>query len=203
MGFWARSFSFVRYHVKGDLGTSFWDAVHQGMTSGAFRRKEGLGDEIGYGWVSLHDFDDNLLAGSSYIYANYVAFSYRLDVVRIPARVLEVHFKKERKKVLEQTGRSTLSLSQARSLKDSIKESLKAQAFPSIQVVDLVWDTTKGVLYVATHSRRLRERVEDHFKKSFGLSLIPMVPFIIADQLLGASTGKARLEQLKSESWAP
>lgn len=203
MGFLARSASFVRYHVKGSVETPFWDAVREGVASGAFRKKELPGDEIGAGWVSLHDFDDSEFAGSSFIYGNYVALSYRLDVVRIPARVLEVYFKNEQKKLIEQSGRSRLSLSQARSLKETIKESLKAQAFPSIQVVDVVWDTTKSFAYVGTLSPRLRERVEDHFKKSFGLTLVPMIPFIKAEQLLGHTELRSALEQIQSESWAP
>lgn len=203
MGFLARSVSFIRYHVKGAIETSFWEAVREGIANGAFRTREGPGDETGSGWVSMQDFDDNEFSGVSYIYGNYVALSYRLDVVRIPARVLEVHFKKERKKLLEQFGRPRLSSTQARNLKESIKESLKTQAFPSIQVVDLVWDTSKSLAYVATHSSRLRERVEDHFKKSFGLALIPMIPFIKAEQFLGREEDKIKLEQLQPESWAP
>jgi len=203
MGFLARSVSFVRYHVKGAIETSFWDAVREGVVNGAFRPKEGPGDEIGFGWVSLQDFDDNEFASSSYIYGSYVALSYRLDVVRIPARVIEVHFKREKKKALEQLGRPRLSSSQARELKESIRESLKAQAFPSIQVVDVVWDTGKSMAYVATQSQRLRERIEDHFKKSFGLTLVPMIPFIRAEQLLRSAQDKEKLAQLKPESWAP
>jgi len=189
--------------VKGVVETGFWDTIREGIANGAFRKKEGPGDEIGSGWVSLQDFDDGEFIGTSYIYGNYVGLSYRLDVVRIPARVLEVHFKNERKKLLEQSGRPRLSSHQTRNLKESIKESLKVQAFPSIQVVDLVWDTAKGLAYVATHSQRLRERVEDHFKKSFGLTLIPMAPFIMAEQLLGSTRDKSKLEQLQPESWAP
>ncbi len=203
MGFLARTVSFVRYHVKGAIERSFWDAVREGVANGAFRPKEGPGDEIGCGWVSLQDFDDNEFASGSYIYGTYVGLSYRLDVVRIPARVLEVNFKKEKKRLLEQSGRPRLSSAQTRSLKESLKESLKTQAFPSIQVVDVVWDTGKSLAYVATHSQRLRERIEDHFKKSFGLTLVPMIPFIRAEQLLRSERDKEKLAQLQPESWAP
>lgn len=201
MGFLSRSVTFMRCRILGTVQGSFWDSVDQGIRAGAFRTKEGSGDEIGSGWVSIHDFSNAEFQGASYVMGNYVAFSYRVDTVRIPARVIEMHFKTESKKILQETGRQRLSSSQGRSLKDRIKESLKTQSFPSIQLVDLVWDTPKETVYVATLSPRLRERVEDHFKKSFGLAIVPMIPYTRAEHLLTAENDRMGLSSIKPSSF--
>jgi DNA recombination-dependent growth factor C len=193
----------MRYRIQGIIEGSFWEYVDTGIRVGAFRAKEGPGDEIGSGWVSMQDFSDSEFQGASYVLGNYIALSYRMDVVRIPARVIEMHFKRESKKLLQETGRQRLSSAQGRNLKETIKETLKAQSFPSIQVVELVWDTPKEIVYMATLSPRLRERVEDHFKKSFGLTLLPMIPYVRAEQLLMNEKDRLNLAQLKPSSFVP
>jgi len=201
MGFLSRSTTFMRCRIQGTVQGSFWDSVDQGIRSGAFRTREGAGEEIGSGWVSLHDFSDSEFQGASYVMGNYIALSYRVDAVRIPAKVIEMHFKTESKKILQETGRQRLSSSQGRALKDRIKESLKAQSFPSIQLVDLVWDAPKEIVYVATLSPRLRERVEDHFKRSFGMAIVPMIPYTRAEYLLAAENDRVSLSNIKPSSF--
>ncbi len=202
MGFIASSVSIIRYRVRGEIEGSFWDAVDQGITSGAFREIETASDEIGIGWASIDDFTDTTLH-SSYVRGNYVAVSLRVDSARIPPRVLEIQLKKEARKILEQTGAHRLSAAQNRDLKDHLKQSLKKQVFPSIQVYDLIWDTANAVAYFGSHSPRARERIEQHFKKCFGLTLVPLIPFIRAEEILAESSEKQRLESLKPCIMAP
>jgi DNA recombination-dependent growth factor C len=203
MGFASRSVSIMRYRVKGEIQGSFWDTVHEGIKRDSFRTTDQPGELIGFGWTSIDDFDDCRLQGASYVRANYVALSFRIDTVRVPPRVLETELKKERRKLLERTGQKRISTNQLRELKEALKESLKSRVLPSIQVFDLVWDTSGAVAYLAALSVRARERVEDHFKKSFGLTLTPLVPFIRGMELLSGEVDRNRLDQLKSCIMAP
>ena len=127
--------------------------MDHGITNGAFREIETASDEIGMGWTSMEDFTDTAFR-SSYVRGNYVAVSLRVDSARVPPRVLEIQLKKEARKILEQTGAHRLSAAQSRDLKDHLKESLKKQVFPSIQVYDLIWDTAKAIVYFGSHSPR-------------------------------------------------
>ena len=111
---------------------------------------------------------------------------------------METAIRKERKKLIETTGQRRMSTNQLRELKEALKESLKKQVLPSIQVFDFVWDTAGSVAYLAALSARARERVEDHFKKSFGLTLTPLLPYIKAMEILQSEADRNRLEQLKS-----
>jgi DNA recombination-dependent growth factor C len=203
MGFASRSVSMMRYRVRGEIGGSFWDAVDEGIRKGSFREIDAPGDELGMGWVSMEDFTDTQLVGASYVRGNYIALSLRVDAVRVPPRILEIHVKQETKKLLEQSGRQRLSSAQRRELKERVKESLKKQAFPSIQVFDLIWDTSKAVVYFGSHSVKPRERLEAHFKKCFGLTLIPLLAYIRAEELLEGRLEKQILEKLKPCSMAP
>ena len=114
-----------------------------------------------------------------------------------------MHVKQEMKKRLAETGRQRLSSSQRRELKEYVKESLKKSTLPSIQVFDLVWDTSQGLAYFASLSIKARERVEDLFKRSFGLTFIPLVPYLRAEELLTDSSQRRLLENLTPCSMVP
>jgi DNA recombination-dependent growth factor C len=203
MGFASRSVSIVRYRVKGQAEGSFWDAVDQGIRKGAFRELETVGDDVGMGWTSIDDFEDNVFRGASYVRGNYIGLALRVDTARVPPRVLEMELRKETRKLLEQTGQKRLSSAQRRELKDGVKDKLKRQVFPSIQVYDLIWDTSKAVLYFASLSIKARERLEDLFKKSFGLTLVPLIPYLRAEELLTGQAQRQALENLRPCSMVP
>ncbi len=203
MGFASRSVSMIRYRVKGQIEGPFWDAVDEGIRKNSFRPRESSGEEVGMGWTSIDDFTDTELAGASYVRGNYVGLSLRIDMVRVPARILEMELKKETKKVLQETGRQRLSAAQRRELKDRVKEVLKVRVLPSIQVFDLIWDTAGEVVYFGSLSVRARERIEDHFKKSFGLTLIPLIPFIRGQEFMKDEAARHELERLTPCSMVP
>lgn len=203
MGFASRSVSIMRYRVRGEIEGSFWDSIDEGVRRYAFREIEGPGEEVGLGWASVEDFTDTEFQGASYIFGSYVALSMRLDTVRVPPKILEIHLKRETRKLLEESGRQRLSSSQKRELKDNLKESLKKQVFPSIQVFDVLWDTARSVVYFGSLGIKARERVEDLFKKSFGLTLIPLIPYLRAEEILADRPEKSVLEKLTPSLMVP
>ncbi|MBI5569892.1 MAG: recombination-associated protein RdgC [Desulfomonile tiedjei] len=203
MGFLSRSVSIMRLRVKGEIEGSFWDAVDAGIRKGAYREIDTPGVEVGMGWASIEDFTDYEFTSASYLRAHYVALSLRVDTARVPPRILEIELKKESQKLLAESGQRKLSSAQRRQLKDNIKESLKRRMFPSIQVYDLVWDTSKHVAYFGSLSGKVLERVTDHFKKCFGLTLIPIIPYLRAEELLEETNSRAGLENLKPSSMVP
>ncbi|MFH0824238.1 MAG: hypothetical protein V2B18_15910 [Pseudomonadota bacterium] len=203
MGFGSRSASIMRYRVKGELVGPLWDAVHEGIQRGKFTDAESAGDVVAMGWTSAEDFTDNGLQPADCVRDHYVSLAFRVDTVRVPPRILEMQFKAESKKILQETGRKRLSSAQVREVKEALKEKLRTQILPSIQVFDLIWDTSRGVAYLATLGVKGRERVEDLFKKSFGLTLIPIIPFIRAQELLEEPAQQRLLEQVQPSSFVP
>jgi DNA recombination-dependent growth factor C len=203
MGFASRSVSMMRYRVRGDIEGSFWEAVDAGIKRGAFTEIQSAGDEVGMGWASIDDFTDSQFTGASYLRGNYAALSLRIDTVRVPPRILEIQLKKESRKKLEESGQRRLSSAQRRELKEQLKESLKRQVFPSIQIYDLIWDTARAVVYFGSHAVKARERMEAHFKKCFGLTLVPLLPYIRGEEILEGKPEGLVLEELKPCIMAP
>jgi hypothetical protein len=190
----------IRYRVRGEIEGPFWERVEDGLKKGAFKEAESGADVVGMGWTSIDDFTDFGFESVEFARADYAAFALRVDTVRVPPRILEIHFKQESRKLLEHTGRRRLSAAQGRELKDRLKETLRKGVFPSIQVFDVIWNTSERILHFGTLSIKARERMEEHFKKCFGLSLIPLIPYLRAEEIL---KDKRLLEDLKPCSMAP
>ncbi len=203
MGFASRSVSMVRYRVRGEVGGNFWETIHEGVKTGKFRQFESQSDELGMGWTSIDDFTDTDFQRSSYLIGNYLTLSLRIDTVRVPPRILEMQYKKELRRVMDESGSQRVSSGQKRDLKERLKEALKKQVFPSIQVYDLIWDTGKAVVYFGSHSIKARLRFEEHFKKCFGLTVIPLLAYIRADELLAGHLNRQLLDQIKPSSMVP
>jgi DNA recombination-dependent growth factor C len=204
MGIEARSLSLIRYRVKGEIEGNFWDTVEQGVRRGAFKQCEIRTDIAGAGWTAYDDFTNVEFPGSSYAHGNYVVLSLRVDTVRVPGRILEIELKERTKKILEDSGRTRLSSAQRRELKEAIKQEFLKKAFPSIQVHDVVWDTASGVVYFTGTSTKARERLEEYFKKCFGLSIVPLIPYLRAEEVLqDRGIGTEQLEKMTASSFIP
>jgi hypothetical protein len=67
----------------------------------------------------------------------------------------------------------------------------------------VIWDTAKSTIYLGTLSAKTRERFEEHFKRCFGLSILPIIPFIRAEELLQTRGKAGILETVKSASMVP
>jgi DNA recombination-dependent growth factor C len=202
MGFMSRSVSMMRYRVKGTIEGNFWQSVEDGIQKGVFKD---IGDtgELSLGWTSFEDFTDTEFSRSSYVRSTYIALGFRIDTIRVPPRILEIHLKKQIQSVLKTSGRTRLSSTERRELKERVKESLLKQILPSIQVIDVIWDTAKSTIYLGTLSAKTRERFEEHFKRCFGLSILPIIPFIRAEELLQTRGKAGILETVKSASMVP
>ncbi len=202
-GFASRSVSIMRYRVRGEIEGSFWEAVDAGIKRGAFKEIQTSGDIAGMGWASIDDFTDSQFTEASYLRGNSVALSLRIDTVRVPPRIIEIQLKKESRKKLEESGQRRLSSAQRRELKECLKESLRRQVFPSIRIHGLIWNTSRALVYFGSHSFMAREIVEAHFKKCFGLTLVPLLAYIRAEEMLDGKPERHLLENIEPCVMAP
>lgn len=205
MGFLSRSVSLMRYRLKEQdelkeqVKGQFWEYVEFGVKRGAYKEMETSTDVVAIGWTSIDDFTSYDFENASYIFANYVALCLRVDTVTVPSKVVELHFRQQRAKLLKERGQNKLSAAQSRDLKDQVKETLKKQMLPSVNLFDVVWNTAEDLVYFTNLGVKARERFEDHFRKSFGLTLIPLIPYIRGFEILGEEEGPA-LESLQPSS---
>ncbi len=194
MGLLKGSLSLSRYRVEGELPEGFKDFLDRRIRRNLFQEIDDSTAELSVGWVSAHDFLDTRLEFASYALDPYVVLGLRLDRRRVPSSTLKKYWRREMDQAKAYGEGRALSRPQREELKEKARLDLLRRIPPTTQMAEVCWDTSRGqVLFCAT-GKSARELFEEHFRKSFGLTLTPEIPYLLAQSLLPPQAHSA-LEQ--------
>ena len=79
MSFLARSSSFVRFSVEGELPDNPLEFLADRISSFVFEDIDDTFEEYSVGWVSVLNMFDSAFAYGSHLYGDYVVLSLRVD----------------------------------------------------------------------------------------------------------------------------
>lgn len=200
MGILSSSVSLTRYKVVQDIEDDFWSEVPDRLKKHKFKDIDQSADERSFGWTSFDDMLDNTWSLGSPHKAHYMAFALRLDTRRIAPAVMKKHYRlalDQAKNELEQKGQKFISRDQKKDIKENVRLKLFARTLPVPAVFDVVWDTSKNIIYLGSTSPKVRELFEDHFTNTFELHLEPRTPYYKALEILD-SDQKRELDELEA-----
>lgn len=184
MGISRGGVTLTRYKVSGETPRDFWDFVDRRIRANLFVSIDEGTEEQAVGWCSIHDYLDTKFAFASYALDPYVVLGMRLDRRRVPAGQIKRQHRQEVAKALALREGRGLSLADRGDLKEKVRLDLLRRAVPQTQVLEVVWNTSNGELWVATASRGLLDIFEDLFRRTFDLQLVPRIPWLLAKDLL-------------------
>jgi DNA recombination-dependent growth factor C len=199
LGFLSASIAYTRYRIMDEIPESLYTEVMYRLKRKAFREIENTSQERGFGWVCFDEMLDNEWNTSMPQKGEFLAFALRLDTRRLPAAVLNKHFKlavREKKKELAEQGTKHKTQNQKKELKDQVREKLLARTMPVPAVFDVVWDIRENLVYLASNRDKVRELFTDLFLQTFELNLEPLTPYFLARQMLGEEQA-AKLDNLE------
>lgn len=162
----------------------------------AFRSIDNTSDEKGYGFVP----EDNMFAdldSSILEKGQYMSFGFRIDTRKIPSAILKKHLAEMTRDELQRQGKTFLSKSRKKELKDLCKSRLLSKTEPRPSMTGIAVDTSNGLVYVASTSKSTLELFENYAKTAFGGEMERMYPSI-----LSASDSEHPLEDLMSNIYA-
>ncbi|MFH1057105.1 MAG: recombination-associated protein RdgC [Pseudomonadota bacterium] len=194
MGLFKGSASLSRYQVKGDAPPDFWDFVDRRIRANVFLDIEQSTDESAVGWVSAHDFMDTNFAYAAYALDPYIVLGMRVDQRKVSTSLVRKYLRIEVKKALDARDGRPLSRHDREELKEKVRLDLLRRIPPTTQVYEVCWDTSKAELWLGAAGRGVRDLLEDLFRRSFDLALIPRLPYLVAGDLLGPGPLAQRLE---------
>lgn len=188
MGLVKGSATITRYKVEGELPPGGAEFIDQGIRSHVFVDIEETTDELAVGWVSAADFLDTTFTFASYSLEPYVVLGFRVDRRKVQAATLRKYQRIEEARFMaardDGGGGYRLGRAQREQLKERARLGLLTRIPPASSVYDLVWDTSRSEVWVGTSTRAVLDLVEDHFRESFKLQLVPRIPFHLAGDLL-------------------
>jgi len=191
MGLLARSASYVRYAVEGELPANFWEFAAERIARHSFRDIDESYEERSVGWVSVLNMFDSDFAYASYAAGDHLVLSLRVDERKVAPKVLNKFCLKEEERLKKARQVPKLSRAQRVEIKENVKLLLMKKAAPVPAVYDLCWNLAESTLLFFSTSQKAQELVEEFFKETFDLSLMLQVPYLTAEHLLDADGRQA------------
>ena len=140
--------------------------------------------EITKGWVCARDPFSESFNETDIFFGQYLILGLRIDKRSVPASVLKKFYIQKERLILEDSGKKALSKKEKKLLKERIFYELLKKTLAVPKVYELIWHLESGrVFFLATQIKAI-ELFEEMFKKTFGFSPRPMIPYQLALSLL-------------------
>lgn len=205
LGFMSASVGMTRYRiVEDDIPSSLWHEVEDRLKRNAFRDIDGSAEERSFGWVSFDNMLDPEFALCPPEKGPYLTFTLRLDTRRIPPAVLKKHVAvamNQAMQAMREQGKKFLAKEQKAEIRDQVELRLRARTLPIPACFDVIWDTNRQRVYIASTQSKLTELFEELFTHTFGLHLEPLTPYFLALDTLGAGR-RAELDEFEPTVFA-
>ncbi len=202
MGILSGAVSFCRYQVKGELPEDFWDFAGLRLKKFALRDIDDTSEEKSAGWVSLDNIFDKEFRYANHAKGNYLTFSLRIDVRRIPSQVFKKHYQREEEAYKNGKVHKKLFQKEKQELRERVKIILLPQMIPVPYAYDVIWNIADGIVYLGSLQEKIREQFMELFKKTFELDLSPVFPFTLSEKLVGGQK-LTHLVELEADSLMP
>lgn len=184
MGLLSGSAGFVRFSVEGSLPENSWEFIGERISMFSFQDIDETYEESSIGWVSPYSMFDSQFRYGSYACANYITLTLRFDERKVSSAILKKFVLKEEERIKREKQIPKINKTAKAEIKERIKIELIRKAPPFPSVYDLVWNIGDSTLLFFSTNSKAHVLLEDHFKKTFGLTLVQQVPYTTAQHLL-------------------
>lgn len=181
MGLLSSTASITRYKVQGRLEEPVLDTITNGLKDNAASEIDNDALEKSVGWTSFETPFSPGFEGSSHLFGTHLVFSLRIDKKSIPPKIVNKHYTIEIDKRLAKSGRSFISSSEKKLIKEQILHTLCLRIPATPNIYDLIWNYEEGKLWFFTNLKAANEELEGLFSQSFKLALIRMFPYTSAE----------------------
>lgn len=161
--------SLRRYCLQGSCRASSNEMWLNGLKKHAFAEKKLKLEDENSGWVVFDDELSTNFAIDNCAIGKFIVFSMRLDRLKIPRSLLQMHVKHRIRERLKDGESKTLSRNQQSEIRNDVIEELSKTSPADIQVVQVMIDTARKELYINTTQSALGEMVAHSVEKSFEL----------------------------------
>jgi DNA recombination-dependent growth factor C len=187
MGLLSSTAALARYRVDGRLEGAVLEKTAEALKANAIVEIDDDPSEKSVGWTShaspfAPDFE-----GSSFAIGGYMVFSLRIDKKAIPAKVVRKLTDREIARRLVESGRDGLSRAEKQDIREAVLDRLATRIPATPNVYDVVWNHEAETLWFFSTQKAANEELETIFARSFGLTLIRLFPYTLADLTAGLS----------------
>jgi len=181
------SVSITSYSVKGEIKEPLIKAITEGLKKYSIKDIDNAPMNKSAGWTCfdnpyLPDFET-----SSCIIGSYFVFSLRIDKKNVPSKIIKKYYTLEVAKKLAESGRENLSRNEKTDIKEIVSNALSLRIPATPNIYDIIWNYEESSLWFFSNQKAANEDLETLFSKSFGLTIIRLFPYTMADFTSGLS----------------
>ncbi|OEU47379.1 MAG: exonuclease [Desulfobacterales bacterium S3730MH5] len=187
MGLLSSTVSMTRYKVEGRLEEPILETVAKCLKQNTISEIDDDISEKGVGWTSFEHPFKPTFEGSSFNIGAYMVFSLRVDKRTVPSKIIKKHCAIETAKRLAESGRQYLSQDEKNVITESVTSALALRIPATPNIYDLIWSYEESYLWFLSNLKSANDELETLFLKAFGLILIRLFPYTIADLAIGLS----------------
>ncbi len=184
MGFLRASSTVSRFHAPPPSRIDR-AAVAQAVSRRTFREAdaEAMAQKQVCGWVGIHDPLAVALDPTDLFFQQYLVVGFRFDRRAVPAKLLWLERRRLEEARKAERGLERLGAAARREIKDEIEARLLTRALPVPGLFDCAWNLDSGHVYFSGKARAPRDAFADLFKTTFGVALVPLVPYVAAEHV--------------------
>ena len=217
MGALEGSLTFKTFYVQGEPPDNFQEAYLQNLAKHYFVPLSPVGeDDRTTGWVPAQDPIATEFRRDQVFFNQYIVFAFRIDKWSLPSPWVKAKTRQaiaaampalseEEARAQKEEGKLRPSAKMSKREKDKIKleviTEIKHQILPTMKVIDVVWNISENMVRFWSTSQAVCDEFVELFEATFGLTLDPDSPFLMARSL--GIPEKTLDEMVDAEPWHP
>lgn len=181
MGLLSGSVSITRYRIEGQVPEDLVEAVKTGLKGHRYPELEDETSEFISGWTSFSNQFSSDFDNEKFQVMQYFVFALRIDKKSVPSKAVKKHVAIESAKRLSGSEKTFLTKAEKKEIKESVIATLMTRVPSKPDMYDVVWDIEKNEVWFLSGLKAAGEELETLFSKSFGLRLVRLFPYSIAE----------------------
>jgi hypothetical protein len=176
MGFFTGRVTFLRYRVDGPTPGLFGPEHLEKLSAHAIGKQQIAGkDGTEVGWIAGEDILDIGFDLAKNVVNDTLHFALRVDTQKLPADLLRAYARAELQVLAAQNPSGRPSIVQKKQAREAAREKLEVEAkdgrYLRRKAYPVLWDGPSNCLLVGTTSATVLDRLQNHFKETFGCGL--------------------------------
>ncbi len=185
MGLLSSSVSISRFSIKGALPSDYLEQYPLQIRRHGFRElDENSAEDRSVGWVNLLDVLDNEFIGEEFFKENFITLSLRIDVRKVPQKALKYYCMLAENEQKARLNKEYLAKAARQEIRERVYFQLLKRVIPQCNVYDMMWNLNQKTVVFSSQSNPVCEEFSKRFKETFGLSLIALFPYTLAEKHL-------------------
>ena len=196
MGLIKGTVSLTRYLILEPPPELTDDYIIDCLNRNAFIDIDSTTEEESMGWVDVTNPLSTDFSFQTFNFGQMIILGLRMDTRKVSSKVVSRYFTMALAQA-EQISEKPLNATQRKELKEKVRRDLLGRTPVNTDVFEVCWFPKKGELWLAAAGVKIREKLEDLWRRTFGLGLAMKIPFVLARELLPDSVPPDALDLAK------